>query len=70
MPQLPRLPKVGFPKPPCGRNEAMNLLATLKTVPATMLMSQSKQISISCSTCPEGTVSKQPALTCTLCLPG
>ncbi|KAI8463122.1 MAG: hypothetical protein J3K34DRAFT_445146 [Monoraphidium minutum] len=68
--QLPKLPKFAFPKPPCANNEAMNLVATLKTIPATLMMSQSKRISISCSYCPNGTVSKQPALTCTLCLPG
>jgi hypothetical protein len=67
---LPKLPRVGMPRPPCANNEAMNLVATLKTVPATLMMSQSKQISIQCSPCPNGTVSRQPAVACTLCLPG
>jgi len=48
----------------------MDVPATLRTIPGTLLMSLSKRLSISCSRCPEGTVSQQPALTCTLCLPG
>ena len=57
-------------QPPCGNNEVMNLMATVKTIPATLLMGQDKSLSITCSACPNGTVSKQPALACTLCLPG
>ena len=31
---------------------------------------QEHRLSITCTACPNGTVSKQPALTCSLCLPG
>jgi len=72
VPSLPKLPaKLSFPKPVCANNEAMNLTAIIKTIPATLLSSsESKSLSIQCHPCPNGTVSKQPALVCTLCLPG
>ncbi|GBF91707.1 hypothetical protein Rsub_04011 [Raphidocelis subcapitata] len=67
---LPKLPGGGAFKSPCANNEAIDLPATLHTVPATLLMSQSHRVSITCSGCKPGTVSRQPAFHCTLCLPG
>lgn len=36
LPALPRIPKISLPRPPCGRNEAMNLTATLKALPSAL----------------------------------
>jgi hypothetical protein len=58
------------PQSPCANNEAIDLPTTLHTMPATLLMSQSHRISISCAGCKPGSVSRQPAFYCTLCLPG
>ena len=79
LPKLPALPafdlpaklrNLSMPRPPCKNNEAINLIATVRTLPATMLMSASHRLSVYCSACRNGTVAKQPAFACTLCLPG
>ncbi|GBF90848.1 hypothetical protein Rsub_03702 [Raphidocelis subcapitata] len=69
---LPKMPKLSLPKPPCANGQAINLTATVRTIPAALLSGgpDRHSVSISCADCPEGSVSKQPALSCTLCLPG
>lgn len=67
-------------QPPCANNEAMNVTATIKALPMALFGGGSseegagaggkREVVISCSPCPEGTVAKQPALACSICPPG
>ncbi|KAI8471027.1 MAG: hypothetical protein J3K34DRAFT_418789 [Monoraphidium minutum] len=67
LPTLPsfklEMPSFALPKPPCAKNQAIN-------VTAIKMAMRAKNLRLACKNCPAGTVSTPGALACTMCPPG